>query len=312
MRKLVVFFVIAWAEASIMCPLVSSRMDGLLTVPVAQPDGSYLHLIVDTGAAGPIFFGPAAPVGPSLASIEYQQGEIGSVRPHILAGSGLSLACDLRLAIPNAVIGEPTPLDLRDVADGILGLGGPGFGERSSFLYSNKAVPWSSVGITIPSAMTGPALHFRKQNLRTTVSQSVPVVSDYYWAADLNAIRVGDQPIQGLSDMVVVFDTGSNFFGLSPPLLDKLREAVVKSGCVKPISITLQSNINMSFGPEQYTIERNCNDLAMAAIDRSRLGDLSHKNVLIVGTRGLEGKNLNLHRQSSTSKLGRESRLSFL
>ena len=296
-----------------MCPLVSSRMDGLLTVPVTQPDGSLLYLIVDTGAAGPVFFGPAAPAaaGTSLAPIEYQQGEVGAVHPHIVAGSGMSLACDLRLALPNAVIGEPSPPDLRDVADGILGLGGPGFGESSSFLYSKNAHPWSSVSITIPSTMTGPALHFRKQHLRTTVSQSVPVVSDYYWAADLNGIRVGDEPIAGLSNMVVVFDTGSNFFGLSPELLDKLRAAVVKSGCVKPISISLQSNVNLSFGPEQYTIERNCNDLAMAAIDRSRLGDLAQKNVLIVGTRGLEGKTLNLHRQSVTSKSGPKSRLGF-
>ena len=166
-------------SAVIECSLELSHVDDLLTIPVDQ---SNLYLILDTGAAGAVFFDPnSGETGTS--SIAFQQARIARIRPHGKAALACSPSVQL---LESPVSGRPNPEDLMKVADGIVGLGGRGFGNpSSSFLYADHAPKWSTVSITVPSKqkLNGGNMKIFSRSFRTTIGQTVPVISDYYWAA---------------------------------------------------------------------------------------------------------------------------------
>ncbi len=284
-----------------------------MTIPVTRSDGSLLQLIVDTGAAGAVFFDSRArTLGPN--ALTFQQASIGQIRRH----GTISLECSPTQALGPSVIGKPVPSDLADVADGILGLGGPGFSDfnshQPSFLYSDQAPKWTHVSVSVPLDLkTGSgSLGFHTRRLRTTIGQSVPVISDYYWAAGADSIALGDRILHAAPKTAIIFDTGSNFFGASRGIAPKIIDAIKKGNCRDPLTMKLtpQSDpvkrdpVTITFGPDSYTLNGDCTDLAIGEIDQSQFGDLANHEVIIVGTRGLLGRTVSLNRQSSSKRGG--------
>jgi hypothetical protein len=201
--------------------------------------------------------------------------------------------------------GIPSDKDLSGVADGILGIGGPAF-SSPSFLFSPNAPKWALVSVTVPLHVTEAGkLGLHRRLVRRTISQAVPLVSDYYWAGGLDSMSFGASAIPTGEQPAVVFDTGANFFGMSRGLLGRVKAAIAEHGCDKELKIGVTSQgepVTITFGPEHYLIEGDCGSLAISQIDQTQLGDLAHRDVMIVGTRGLRGKTISLHKQSSSKQ----------
>jgi hypothetical protein len=288
------------------CNLEVSHMDDLLTIPVLQSDDSVRNLIIDTGASGAIFFDPSTDESTS-SGIDFQQTSIGDLRPH----SQASLSCSPAVQMLTApVSGRPRFPDLFNVADGILGLGGRGFKSYRSFLFDEHAPKWSTVSITVPSELKKEGRPAAKMiittsALRNAAGSFVPVISDYYWAAGADGMKIGTSYIQHPSNMAIIFDTGSNHFGASPGMIDIVTKAIKANGCKDPLVLELSNpktgkSVHVSFRSEDYALDEKCNELAIAQIDQSRFGDLSGREVLIVGTRGLRSKTISLYRGTAS------------
>ena len=287
--------------SSIECPLLASSVDDLITVAVRGDDGATLQLIVDTGAAGVVLFSQEA--SPSIDhAVTFQGANIGHLRHH---NRGLTLLCAPQLPVgaSSALEGDPQPSDLRNVADGILGLGGRGFTTNPSFLFSSEAPKWSEVTIHV-FENGGGHLSFRLEQVPEI--RGIPTVSNYYWAVALTGIRIGSTHVPSSDHQagtIVIFDTGSNFFGASSRLFASLIQAIGESNCNEPLTLVLALSEEITFPAKSLTLEDGkCDKLAIAQVDQSRFGDVADRQVIIVGTRGLRGKSISLIK--GTSKAG--------
>jgi hypothetical protein len=176
-----------------------------------------------------------------------------------------------------------------------LGIAGRGFTDRPSFLFSSDAPDWTYVAIHMTSSEG--YLIFGSGEDKTNEGR-VPVVSDYYWAADILSISIGGSKIDR-QNVVVIFDTGSNYFGVSRGILRSLITKIQDKECRDELMLQMTDSVHVSFAPEVYTRNGQCDDLAISEIDQSRFGDLASREVIIVGTRGLRGKTLIINRDSS-------------
>jgi hypothetical protein len=284
------------AATVVTCPLVASRFDNLLVVPVTlQSNSQRKEFIVDTGSAGPLLFDSSDSDRPNEAITEFQGAQIGTVKQHQV----LTLACEPEISITHSVAGAPNPRDLSGVADGILGLGGPGFGVDNSFLFSQSTPTWNVASVSISQGLASGTLKLSLQNIRPNKSRLLPLVSKYFWAVEVSSIGIGSHALILTNPTTAVFDTGSNFFGLSPQLYKEFISMLKLTNCQERILLNLVGEIQVVFEPSTFTLDNECMNLAISQIDQTKLGDISNHEVMVVGTRGLAGKAISLIRTSN-------------
>ena len=291
----------------IICPLLPSWEDGLLTLTLRRGDKKY-RLIADTGSGERILFSRnAAANGDTVFG--FQQMNIGIVDPHDHTSPAGLLECSENVSLDDELIGSVDENnDITDVADGILGLGPFKLGGSFvPFLFSPSSPQWSSISISIPSSPkdgAGKLTFFNHPSLVQPPINFIPVVSDYYWAVAVEHISTLDivQPI------VAIIDSGSNIIGLSGGIYERVRDHVQNNLCKtkSDLEIEFQGSGGNSFAihirPDQYLLGNSCDDLAISRIDSSRFGDVSNKQVVILGTRSLAGMNVGIHRSGLGSE----------
>lgn len=278
---------IVWA--SIECPL-RSNADELLLIGT--------ELIVDTGSADTILLGGSGMVE-SLGRIEYQGlsfREARASRPVVIEG------CSAPLLVPRAH--EAEMLGGRPMGKGILGLGREKLGD--SMLFSPELAAWNTLSIQV-APTGGGMLILKDANLRP-VKPTLTLNSMYYWSTDLNEIHIGTFPVKPTRKTAVIFDTGSNYFGISPGLYETVTEALLKDDCHPQLTLTVKSttgeHVKLSYNSNIYAqdpapeLRYGTCSLAIGKIDQRNFGDLANHDIVIIGTRGLKGKTLNIHKSS--------------
>lgn len=287
----------------IICPLLPSWEDGLLTLTLRRGDKQY-RLIADTGSGERILFSRNAANGDTVFG--FQQMNIGVVNPHDHTSPAGLLECSEDVSLDDELIGSVDENnDITDVADGILGLGPLKLGGSFvPFLFSPSSPQWSSISISIPSSPKDGAGKLTFFNHPSLVQPLIPVVSDYYWAVAVEHIS----SLEIAQPIVAIIDSGSNIIGLSSGIYERVREHVQNNLCQtkSDLEITFQDNgeniVPIQIRPDQYLLGSSCDDLAISRIDSSRFGDVSNKQVVILGTRSLAGMNIGIHRSGLGSK----------
>ena len=252
------------------CPLAFNDQELLVMVgPIA--------MIVDTGSSETIVFGKA---GSSEYFVDYQDMHLG-VSP---LGSVAFNGCSAPLVVPHVSQSEG------GLGGGILGLGRAKLGN--AFLFSQDAPRWKTMSITVDKNKSMFVL--LDSNLRVG-EFLLPVNSQYYWSTPLESITVADARLLGTTS--VIFDTGSNFFGLSPGIYKSITDAIIRDGCKSDLVLEF-GGVTLAYPPSVYSINASKCQLAIGEINQEKFGDLSNQEIVIIGTRGLMGKTINIHKSS--------------
>jgi len=285
----------------IVCPLLPSWEDGLFTLLLRQGDQT-LQLIADTGSAETVLFTKNSTLGRSSTStfFDYQHMTVGLISEHNPVSGFLDCSGGAAIRVSDPLIGKIDKFnDITDVADGIIGLGPLKLGadRHVPFLFSPDLPNWSSVTISIPSSP--------KENGEMTFFTSpldinlnlLPLASQYYWAVEVSYIPFLDFP----APTIAILDTGSNFIGLSKGIFDRLKDLIKNRFCTgnDPFVIHFKGGNKLaplSLSREKYLLSDSCDDVAISEIDSSHFGDISDREIIILGTRALAGTTIGIHK----------------
>ena len=276
----------AWASSS--CALEFNH-DQLLVVKSTEAT-----LVVDTGASNSVVFEEGGkqrsrPISSASKKVQYQEISVEANE----SDRKIQLVC------------WPKPVEIGNVLVSTGGLGGPMNVEGILGLGRAHTTPWTSFSVQVPAdaGETGTLILTTSHLRPVPPSNLLPLCSHDYWATTLVGLKIGAQPIvlPG-GPTAVVFDTGSNFFGLSSALFKVV--SIDLSGCPAPtLTVILAGGVELVYESSSYSEDPECGSLAVGEIDQKSLGDLAHGEVFVVGTRGLRGKTLSIFK-SAKSEFG--------
>ena len=290
-------------SSTVKCELTPTTQDDLLTIEY-RVGGKRLHLIVDTGSASTVLFGthPAGSGHHLRVPFQHSSVDISALDSDPIAGF---LACknthipiskpSTLISVKDADTSSSSFKGLDSIAHGIIGLGQEALrvvGGPEPFLFSPHVPAWSTVRISRGR------IEFDRRNGLLPL-HVMPVVSRLYWATDVMDLYVGAHLID-ITGIVAVFDTGSNFFGLSPLLHRAVTNRISASRCSDAINLSMLSlngsPVRISYEPTDYLAGPGCGNLAIQTILQSGFGDINTREVFIIGTRGLGQRTMGIHK----------------
>lgn len=273
------YCVLGYVTSSVTCPLELDH-DELPTLSM-QIGGKTRHMVVDTGSFNHVLF-------------ESSHSVSGHLRTEPLLFQSLPKSHGMRSSQP--LIGQCGPGDVHFGSDiivtqkwynsiqGILGL--------SPMVLEHVSVEWYSASISLPTN-SGGTLSFNPNPGERDPSW-FRANSKHYWAAPISSLNVAGQVIELNKPTSVIFDSGSNFYGFTSGLVEEVRRIVHGCQGTEIAMVSGDTPIRFLHTPIQGT----CTP-AIFQVDQLRFaGHLGTNEIVIIGTRGMRGKTVNLHKSS--------------
>lgn len=277
------------AGVGIRCSL-NLNPDELLTVPAVIGDSESREMVLDTGSFTNVVFGTQKRMAENNISPTELQFQILNVKKAFRSNQSVALQCERGRTVPM----PPTVFRaMQEPPSGLIG-GIVAFSPKT--LAKEK---WAQVAVSFPplGENISPSLTFHSES--NTHGVQIPLNSYHYWSFRITSIRLGDTGILLTKPTSVIFDTGTNYFGVSPGLWQSVTLSLGQACTATSIVLgTEETPDPLEFLHVPLMEGATCAP-AVFHIDQSRFaGALSHHEIILIGTRGLRGKTLSLHKHT--------------
>lgn len=324
----------------IVCPLGISR-DQLLTLqirsgyptdPLSVSSPYVVRMVVDTGAKHDLIFDPRIQaekrnrysVAPDGSEIQFQSFVV--EQRGVNTVPFITVACSVPVVIPQSSVTMAAALkqDPGEPIQGILGFNQDALRDNTMFL--TQAIPdWKSLSIHVPAVLqankgSDAMVMIKKSGLMrgTNDGPYMHVNSRHYWSTFITKLRIGDDKVidpPAGKKITVVFDTGSNYFGATDGILDAIQDAIADGKLGLTIDLLAYRDINTDSVPMPVAMkfpsdsrgkfpEKLYGNFIVEKIDQSGFDDLAKDEIILIGTRGIRGKTLNIFPKESPPKSG--------
>jgi len=303
--------------------------------PLSTAPPYIVNMVVDTGAKHSLIFDPRIPaqkqstysISPDGNEIKFQNFVV--EKRGVNTVSLMTNACNFPVAIPQSSVEMAAPMkpDLGEPIQGLVGLNIDAISEKNLFITRPFGDDLKSISIKIPTVLQpgvrneGVLVVKRKGSGSIRGEYNGPymhVNSRHYWSTIVTKLKVGERTVITAPDgklISVVFDTGSNYFGVSEGLLADVQEAIRdgKVGFVIETMAYLDPNtdskpmpVSMRFPSDSFgSFTKDLSQgFVVEKVDQSQFDDLAQSEIVVIGTRGLRGKTLSIFTNDSPAKIG--------
>lgn len=269
---------------SVVCPMRFTA-DELMTVPV-RVGNEIEELVVDTGSFSNVVLGKhIRTTHAKMTPLLFQQVHINHA---VISRQPVEMQCghDEFLKLNSKIFVAPEKIN------GVKGILGFSLERLRGFDWHRIEIALPEIGSPDQPKLT---IYEDENSMADVWDKKNPVNSNYYWSFRILELRISHQVIHLSQPTSVIFDTGSNYFGFSENLFNAI-EPLLRSNCGGSV-IAVDS---MEFDHVPVRESEECRP-ALFLVDPSRFaGDLKQQEIVIIGTRGLRGKTLTLHKHRST------------
>ena len=322
--------------------------DQLLSLPVgaggvgdplstAQP--YIVNMVVDTGAKHSLIFDPRIPsqkrssysISPDGNEVKFQTFVVEKRGVNTVPLS--TTACNFVATIPQGSIEMAAPLKPDyglEAIQGLVGLNLDAINGNSLFL-TRPFEAIRSISIKFPSVLqpgvtSDGMMLIKSKKFAIRGAYDGPyfhVNSRHYWSTIVTKLTIGKN--KGNADIVipappgkniaVVFDTGSNYFGVTDGLYADVQEAIRDGNAGFIIEMMRYFDTNTDSKPTPVSMKFPSDSMGnfnkdliqgflVEKIDQSQFDDLANFEIVVIGTRGLRGKTLSIFPNDSPAKVG--------